>query len=325
MANALTHKQKIALYRDGFVVLPGMVPEDRVAAARQRILRGIEEGEAARGNESVFLALFNETDLRVLLEDALGAVKPAAQCQLATRLPGDPSDGVNESGYRDRDTPYRGWHGHLDGLWNGATAMHQDLDQPMTATQWAAWDKEPSRNGCRKTLAGANIMNFTALVAVALSDQTKEGAGNVGLLKGAHHEIERFFTAQRDAGGPLGPDGPNWPRIDESAPNGAGLRHYPDAVREAFAPHGTTTADGKFWPRPTLLRMAPGDAAIVLHATPHSATRVESEAPRLMAYFRVSSGNRPASKRRVAPEALCDIWREWPGMADVVAEQRREV
>ena len=165
-------------------------------------------------------------------------------------------------------------------------------------------------------------MNFTALVAVALSDQTQEGAGNVGLLKGAHHHMERFFRAQRDAGGPLGPDGPDWPRIDRNAPNGAGLRHYPDAVREAFAPRGTTTADGKFWPRPTLLRLAPGDAAIILHATPHSATRVETETPRLMAYFRVVSTARPAVERHVCPDALCDLWREWPGMAAVVAEQR---
>lgn len=323
MARELTRKHKIALYRDGFVVLPGLIAENRVAAARHRILRGIEDGKAARGNEPVFLALFNETDLRPLLEDALGAVRSATECQLATVTPRAPSDGVNEAGYRDRDTPHRGWHGHLDGLWNGAAPVHQDVHRPMTEAQLTAWNKEMGRNGCRKTSAGANILNFTALVAVALSDQTREGAGNVGLLKGAHHHMERFFRAQRVAGGPLGPDGPDWPRIDENAPNGAGLRHYPDAVREAFAPDGTTTADGKFWPRPTLLRLALGDAAIILHATPHSATRAENEAPRLMAYFRVSSGVRPASRRRVCPDALCDIWRDWPGMAEVVAEQRR--
>ena len=257
-------------------------------------------------------------------EEALGPVAPAAGCQLASRFPTEPSDRVNEAGYRDRDTPFFGWHGHLDGLWNGATATHQDVNEPMNAAQLAAWHQQPSRNGCRKAFPehGANITGFTALVAVALSDQTAEGAGNVGLLKGAHHEMERFFRHQRDAGGPLGPDGPNWDRIDESAPNGAGLRHYPDAVRQAFAPHGTTTADGKFWPRPTLLRLAPGDAAIVLHLTPHSATRVHGDEPRLMGYFRVAAEARPAANKRVYPDALCDIWREWPGMAEVVAEQR---
>ena len=66
--------------------------------------------------------------------------------------------------------------------------------------------------------------------------------------------------------------------------------------------------------------MAPGDAAIVMHAVPHSATRVTRTEPRFMAYFRVT----PLAERNrvVSPEALCDIWQQWPGMADVVAEER---
>ena len=142
------------------------------------------------------------------------------------------------------------------------------------------------------------------------------------LLKGAHHEIERFFRYQRDAGGPLGPDGPNWGRIDHDAPNGGGLRHYPDAVRMAFTAGAGRTPDGKLWPKPTLLLLAPGDAAIVLHAVPHSATRVARTEPRLMVFFRITPLARPERNRVVYPEALCDIWREWPGMADVVAEER---
>lgn len=323
MGKALTWRQKTALYRDGFVTAPGLVSKSQVAAARRRIFMALGEGGAARGNEAVFLALFNDTDLRAALQDLLGPLNPATACQLANRFPTAPSDRVNEAGYRDRDTPFFGWHGHLDGLWNGATAVHQNIREPMSARQLAAWNEEPSRNGCRKVFErGANIAGFTALVAVALSDQTEVGSGNVGLLKGGHHEMERFFRAQREAGGPLGPDGPQWPRIDEGAPNGAGLRHYPDAVRQAFAPDGAETADGKFWPRPTLLRLAPGDAAIILHATPHGATRVESSEPRLMAYFRITPQSRPEDKRRVYPDALCDIWREWPGMAEIVAEHR---
>ena len=31
--------------------------------------------------------------------------------------------GENEAGYRGCDTPFDGWHGHLDGLWNGATRV----------------------------------------------------------------------------------------------------------------------------------------------------------------------------------------------------------
>lgn len=318
-------ERKHALYRDGFVVLPGVASAAQVAAARRRIFMALGGREAPRGAELVFLDLFNETRLLALMEEALGPVYRPSSCQLAMRFPTDPTDRVNEAGYRDRDTPFFGWHGHLDGLWNGATPVHQDLDQPMTTAQLEAWNQEPSRNGCRKTHPDhrTNIIGFSALVAVALSDQRQEGSGNVGVLKGAHHEMARFFRAQRDAGGPLGPDGPNWQRIDRDAPNRAGLRHYPDAVRDAFKDDGAYTPDGKFWPRPTLLRLAPGDAAVILHATPHSATRVETSEPRLMAYFRITPQTRPQGSRAVCPDALCDIWGEWPGMAEVVAAARR--
>lgn len=323
--SALNREQKRSLYRDGFVVLPGAVPREKVDVARRQLFMDVGRGESPKANGEAFLALFNETDLFDILTEAVGPIALAQGCQLASRFPADPDDRVNEAGYRDRDTPFFGWHGHLDGLWNGAAPVHQDLQRPMTAAEADAWHQEPSRNGCRKTFPDldANIKSFTALTAVALSDQTKEGSGNVGLLKGAHHEMERFFRAQREAGGPLGPDGPNWERIDQDAPNGVGLRHYPDAVREAFATGAARTADGKLWPRPTLLRLAPGDAAVILHAVPHSATRVAGSEPRLMAYFRVTPKARPERNRRVYPDALCDIWREWPGMAATVAEERR--
>ena len=331
----LSRRQKQALYCDGFVVLPGLIERDRVAAARRLILEQRRRSRATPkdrtnpephpGQSPLILGLFNDTLLREVIEEALGPVHAPQGCQLATRLPTVPDDHVNESGYRDKDTPFGGWHGHLDGLWNGATRIHQDTDRPMTSAEAEAWNQEPSTNGCLKTHPdlGTNIRSFAALVAVSLSDQTAEGSGNLGVLRGAHHEIERFFRRQRDAGGPLGPDGPNWERIDRDAPNGCGLRHYPDSVRTAFAKGAARTSDGKLWPKPTLLRLAPGDAAIVLHAVPHSATRVTRANPRLMVFFRVTPLARPERNRVVYPEALCDIWHEWPSMADVVAQERR--
>ena len=324
MRKRLTRNQKRAFYRDGFVILQGIVPPDMVTAARRGVFAGLGASERAHGNAAVFTDLFNATGLIAIVAEALGPSEPASAAQLAARFPSDPDDRINEAGYPDRDTPFHGWHGHLDGLWNGAAPMHQAVDRPMTDEELGAWNEEPSRNGCRKRFPtqNVNIMNFSALVGVALSDQTEEGVGNVGLLKGAHHQMERFFRGQRDTGGPLGPDGPDWERIDTGAPNGSGLRHYPDAVREAFRPNGVETPDGKFWPKPTLLRLAPGDAVIALHTVPHGATRVAGSEPRLMAYFRVTSNRRPETTRAVYPEALCDIWHEWPGMAEVVAEQR---
>ena len=326
MAKALGIDQKQAFYRDGFVVMPNIVPGAFVDAARRRIFAGLGGGEPVRGSEDVFLRLYYETDIDSMVAEALGPVVRHRGAQLATRFPADPNDRINEAGYPDRDTPYFGWHGHLDGLWNGAAPVHQDVDRPMTSEEAAAWDQEPSRNGCRRTMPehNVNIANFAALVGVALSDQTVEGAGNVGVLKGAHHEMERFFRRQRDAGGPLGPDGPGWERIDTQAPNRSGLRHYPEAVREACRPRGVETADGRFWPEPELIKLKPGDAVLVLHAVPHGATRVAGSEPRLMAYYRVVPESRPAPNRSAYPEALCDIWQEWPGMRRVVAQMRGE-
>ena len=92
--------------------------------------------------------------------------------------------------------------------------------------------------------------------------------------------MEEFFRMQDESGGPMGPGGPFWPREDRNAPNGHGVRHYPDFVREdAAAREGAEyTTDGKMWPKPTEVRLAPGDAAIILYHVPHNATRNCSDA-----------------------------------------------
>ena len=166
MPKALSLEQKRSFYRDGFVVLPGVVPPEMVAAARRRIFAGLGGGEAARGSEAVFMDLYNQTDIAPIIAEALGPIVRHRGVQLATRFPSDPSERINESGYPDRDTPFFGWHGHLDGLWNGAAPMHQDVNRPMTAEEHDAWHNEPARNGCLKCHPqnNVNIMNFAALV-----------------------------------------------------------------------------------------------------------------------------------------------------------------
>ena len=182
------------------------------------------------------------------------------------------------------------------------------------------WYRDPATNGVNRCHPefNCNMSNFTTLAGVALSDQRQEGAGNLGLLKGAHRKLERFFREQREAGGPLGPDGPGWPREHLEAPNGHGLRHYPDAVRESYERNAAFTADGHMWPKPTLMKLAPGDAVIVHQATPHGATLIDGPDPRFMLYFRTTPKSRPEQNRRIYPEALCDIWLEWKGMHSYV-------
>ena len=101
-----------------------------VAAARRRIFAGLGGGEAARGSEAVFMDLYNQTDIAPIIAEALGPIVRHRGVQLATRFPSDPSERINESGYPDRDTPFFGWHGHLDGLWNGAAPDAPGCERP---------------------------------------------------------------------------------------------------------------------------------------------------------------------------------------------------
>ena len=330
----LSRRQKEAMYRDGFLILRKAVPTEMVTTARQllnthlgavtqsarrskpAVVREVAETAAAAALDPRLLDLFNKTDLSPTVDAFLGEpANPVKAAQIATRFPEDAPMRVNESGYREKDTPFHGWFGHLDGLWNGGTQV-PDIGEELTPHKRRLWYRNAGTNTIPRTFPelNCNVANFTALIGVALSDQRREGAGNLGLLKGAHRRLERFFREQREAGGPLGPDGPGWPREHEEAPNGHGLRHFPDAVRESYRRTAVFTEDGHCWPRPTLMKLAPGDAVIVHFSTPHGATLVSGPDPRFMLYFRVTPKSRPQRNHRVYPDALCDIWLEWKSM-----------
>lgn len=354
----MTPQEKVSFYQDGYLILRDIVPKHLVLKAAQVLYQDLSQawqhatGLARRllDNEAIDTKELNsswldgvkpalrtgvhpairdlaspEGDLMQSIHEAIGhpTQKPRG-AQIATIFPHLSSSNVNESGYPNSMVPFFGWHGHLDGLWNGSTPIHQRLDRPMNAAEIAAWDQKRGRNGVLKSFPqfNSNVSNFTALLGIPLSDQSEPGNGNLGLLRGAHHHIATFFSQQRESGGPLGPDGPNWDRIDTEAPNGCGLRHYPDYVRSQYREDAAFTADGKMWPKPDLIRVRPGDAVLALHAVPHCSTRNEVEVPRLMVYFRLLSQNRPDGNRFNYPDALCDCWLEWEGMQSTVAEQR---
>ena len=119
------------------------------------------------------------------------------------------------------------------------------------------------------------------------------------------------------ATGPLGPEGPGWDRVDSNVPNEHGLVHYPLKVRRAYKRGAAKSSDGHYWPKPTLVRVKPGDAVIMHWATPHSSTRVMGPDPRMMVYFRTRP-ERPEAFKRSYPDAICNNWHEWPGMAEVL-------
>lgn len=353
----LSREELHSFIRDGFVVLKDIVPRSMVNSARRAFFKSVGRtlGQHQRGMQStrkdpqkentkerlqenavqtpamaniglhtdICNLVADGSDIRALIEHAVGdAVHGLQFAQVAARFPTEPSESVTESGYRDRDIPFFGWHGHLDGLWNGSTSPHQNLDRSMTNEEWNLWSQKKGRNGVLRTYpgTGTNLTNFTALLGIPLSDQSREGVGNLGLLRSAHEPVSRFFRYQRAQGGPLGPDGPGWERLDREAPNGSGLRHYPEQVRDQFRQEAKFTSDGRMWPKPSLIRMELGDAVLALHAVPHSASRCEGSEPRVMAYYRITSRSRPEKARFNYIDGLCDCWQEWKGIQDTVRE-----
>ncbi len=334
----LSEQQREAFYRDGFLILRDVIDVDAVTAARRNLYQRLGQlrlralgnktqaiQESARatlgtGEDPLFSDLFNRSGVKPSIENLFGGpIAPAKGAQIAANFPTDPSERTNESGYRDCDTPFRGWVAHLDGLWNGGT-LPPPVGKKLTPHQRRKWYQSPSTNGVARSYPeqNSNITNFGALVGIPLSDQRKEGVGNLGVLKGAHHVMEKIFQQQWAEGGPLGPDGPGWVRENADAPNGYGLRHIPDQLREHFKRGAEQTPDGYSWPKPTLVKVKPGDAVIVHFALPHDATRVEGADPRLMLYFRTTPRRRQEAYRAAYPKALTDIWHEWRGMRDTV-------
>lgn len=318
---------------DGYLVLKNVVPLSVAKRARRTFFRALGAAPGAKqvssawrrlaGHSDILALVANRNEIRSLVEDTIGdPIRGFQYAQIATQFPTEPSSRITESGYPDCDIPFHGWHGHLDGLWNGARAPHQDTGRAMSEKELQAWNQDPGTNGVKRTYpgTGANLTNFTALLGFPLSNQSREGVGNLGLLRGAHHHVEKFFRFQRDQGGPLGPDGPGWERIHTEAPNGCGLRHYPEQVREQFQDSALCTNDGRSWPKPDFIRMELGDAVLTQYAVPHGATRCEADEPRIMAYFRLTSDNRPDHLKSNFVDSLTDNWLEWKGIQDVARE-----
>ena len=319
-----------------FVVVPNVVPKKMVDAAKRRINQCIgmarraamgyqdlgadrhlvtdraalldRAGETLEelGSEPAVTDLFNSSGAIQLLESVLGdgAVEPQAAGQIQVLFPPteDLTQAVGQMGWKNEDVPWYGWGGHLDGQSNGGVNGNaKEMD-----------------NNC-------NIKNFTTLVGFPLSDQMEEGVGNLGVLRTAHHAMESVFRHQHAKGGPLGPDGPDWPREEPRQ----GRNSYAPAVRDAFRTNADgeeaiVSANGRAWPKPHFVKTKPGDCVIVKHETPHSGTRIDGPDPRYMIYFRVIHAKRPAGFELCYPDAMTNIWLEWPGMAEVVSRHQQE-
>ena len=357
----LTLEQKRMLYHDGYIVLKNAVSEEQADAALTRISEA-KKGEHI-GGEKVILDLINASSITPILNEVMGEFDPPIACQVGVIPVTKPGDRFTNLGYRDKDLPYYGAGTHMDGSITIAAPqeVQEGTPEEIYARHFASGPKGDL--GRSPEVMGHNMVpmfedpamtlglgSFTAFAFICLNDQTVEGRGQTAVLRGAHHAMEKFFRMQYETNGHLGPEGPEWPRLNYDCPNRCGMIYVPQSVQDQFIDETSeSTPDGKKWPRPTQVLMDKGDACITLYHIPHSGTRNEhGTEPRKNMIFRIRNKNRQPNvmvngisdhpdrgQRGEGVEfeegndpwerskyAMCNMWDEWQGMQEVVAEQR---
>ena len=360
----LTLEQKRNLYHDGFLVLKKVIPDELVEASLDRIKRA-KKGENL-GGEKEMTNLVNASPLTPILHEAMGCFDPPVHCQVGVIKQAQPGEHFNSLGYKDKDMPYYGAQVHMDGSQtiNVPQEVQEGTEEEIYYRYIASGPKGDL--GRSPDVMGHNMVplfqdpemtlalgSFTAFVFVCLNDQTEEGRGQTSLLKGAHHEMEKFFRWQYETNGHLGPEGPGWPRINYESDNRCGLFYMPDSVQQKFVDETSeSTPDGKKWARPTQIKMDKGDACIAMYHIPHSGSRNEngtesrkniifrlrnkkrqpdkmvngvSDHPdrgQMGEWLEYEEGNDPWERSK---QAMCNMWDEWEGMQEVVKEERGKV
>ncbi|MEM7016612.1 MAG: hypothetical protein AAF512_04630 [Pseudomonadota bacterium] len=360
-AAKLTLEQKRELYRDGYIILRNVIPQESVEAARARI-KAAKKGENLSTSKEM-LDLVNASSITPILHEAMGQFDPPIACQVGVLKRREPGEHFNNIGYLDKDMPYYGAETHMDGSITIAAPQEVQEGTPEEIYHRYFASGPKGDLGRSPDVIGHNMVpmfedpemtlglgSFTAFVFVCLSPQMTEGSGQTALLKGAHHEVEKFFRMQYETNGHLGPEGPEWPRLDYESPNRCGLVYLPETVRNKFVDETSeSTPDGKKWPRPTQILMSPGDACITLYQIPHSGTRNENgPESRKNIIFRIRNKKRQPDKMvngvsdhpdrgqmgewlefeegndpwERSKYAMSNMWDEWEGMQDVVAEEK---
>jgi len=349
----LTDEQKQKFFRDGYIVIKQAIPRAVSQKARDLIESTMPTTSKRQfappglATHPDVIGLFNDTCLAAIMRNEMGPFPDVISCQVAVTPGGDDLGG--------RPGP------HVDGSWGGVIPSHADeidleAGRPKDAAKYfGEGDDRPGTNDGYLWLDPdhrISLGSYTALVGVALNDQLIPGNGQLGLIKGVHEEVEASFRRQRDSGGVIGPEGLGWPRIKVTDDGKPYLNGLFEGVREIAHQTGKRTApiDGWPWPELTPVLLEQGDAAIVLHACPHTPTPNYGPDARMNIYFRIRrlrEGNPHEGSRRLGhgvsdhldrgfygqfldyPESydpwqtstakMCDHWSEWDGMQEIVA------
>ena len=249
----LTHHQKQAIYDQGFVKISGVVPqvmvEQALKAANHSIGEGMNKDDMITlrsrsycpeiQSDSVITDLFNQTPARSLAESVIG-------------------------------------EGRINPVSNGQVAVRFPVFQdPPTPPNPHLDGMHSPHNGVPQ----GKIMNFTALVAVFLSDVTAPFSGNFTAWPATHHLYERYFR-----------------------------EHGPQSLLQGMPPVQL--------PEPQHIIAKAGDVVLCHYQIAHTAAVNVSPFPRYAVFFRLTHVGHEAQKE----EAMTDIWLEWEGMKEIVAD-----
>ncbi|MGF1449026.1 MAG: phytanoyl-CoA dioxygenase family protein [Opitutales bacterium] len=163
----LTPDQKRQFVEQGFLRLPGVIPPERVEAARKLVNHHLGQGfdaeqRAIFAAQSYFPELREHPDIKGLMEET-----PAYGLAEQLTAPGE-----------------------LLPVWRGQMALRFPMLEPSTKVLGGHIDGTPSpTNG----VPPGTIYSFTMLAGVALSDVRREDAGNFTVWPGSHLKLQEWF------------------------------------------------------------------------------------------------------------------------------------
>lgn len=330
----LSPEQKRQLFDDGYVVIKQAVAAELVEAAQARLEAA---GQHTYQNEPLemsdeFCDLVNQSSLDPILREAMGPFTPVTRGFAATIFParnngtlalgrdGDRKDSLlpNEPDTAPKRPPNGGGL-HVDGVPSFTVDPQSGYFGPPSATTLGS-NRTPHWMDPDMTLS---ICSFSCFVGICLSDQSEPDRGNLVVLKGAHHHCQNFFRWQHEQGGPIGPEGPGWPRVVQhaetgewqSAPSGAVQYTIKQDPEQYLAKDQLDTATGSsLLAEPMQVLMDPGDAVFVMHATPHSGSHNSWTEARKTIYFRLVHEKRMANHKDKTVTGRSDhMIRGWDG------------
>ena len=295
---------------DGYTIFEGIVPADIVENAVVAISKMVAESEEFKisqaervknphreqdpffttggTNHRDVLALYYCSPICALVESILHneSVGPESMRKGAFR----PRVQGAQVAFRFSQTRPRG-HMQGVGIWGGrglgGGGRHGGESQQRIGGR--SWHLD----GMDKGLYGP----FSLLIGVALSDQTVDNCGNLGVHAGSHHTLKDFLKKYAAA-------------CDHSTLDA----NNETAVQERRLYAVSLVQNKPILDEPIQVKLRKGDVVFALHKLAHLGTPNYSEHIRKMVYFRVSH----RSLEKLRGPALEDIWLEYEGMGEVL-------